>query len=84
MELFKDAPGYKEKIKILPHPSINSLLYEEYAPTWGIIGNTDTSLPKPTHEEGDWRRGCFICHLPGMTLERRLEIFAKLQKDVIL
>jgi hypothetical protein len=73
---------YKKKIKILDHPSINSYLYDEYAPGWGVIG--DKQIDKPTHEEGDWQKGDFLVHLPGMTLDRRIEIFKHLEKEIIL
>jgi hypothetical protein len=79
---FKEIDHWKEKIKMLPHPSINSYPYDHYAPSWGVIG--DRKIDRPTHEEGDWRPSDFICHLPGMSLEKRLEIFTKLQEEIIL
>lgn len=49
-------------LKILPHPAINSYRYDEYGKT-------------KTHEEGQWQQGDFLLHLPGMTNDRREEIF---------
>lgn len=49
-------------MKVLPHPAINSYRYDEYGKT-------------KTREEGQWHEGDFLLHLPGMTNERRLEIF---------
>ena len=65
------------KIKILPHPSINSYMYDEYAPTWGLIPGwkpTTGSSDKPTHEQGDWRKGDFLLHMPGLPNKRRIDI----------
>jgi hypothetical protein len=47
----------------LNHPSINSYLYELY-PEYG----------KQTHEQGQWQQGDFVLHLPGVGMEKRLEI----------
>jgi hypothetical protein len=69
-------------IKILSHPSINSYIYDEYGPTFGII--SDRKIEKPTHEEGNWEKGDFILHLPGIPIERRIEIFESLEKEIIL
>lgn len=75
----------KANVKYLNHPSINSIPYNEYAPSYGYI-NWDQYTPrktKPTLEMGDWQKGNFNCHLPGMTLERRIEIFKKLKEEII-
>lgn len=72
IEAIKDDKEWNSKIKILPHPSINSLMYDEYGERYGIIG--DRRIEKPTHEEGNWESKDFLLHLPGMPLERRLEI----------
>jgi hypothetical protein len=63
---------WMDKIKILPHPSINSYPYDYYAPNWGIIG--DKKIEKPTHDQGDWKKGDFIIHLPGKPLQERIDI----------
>lgn len=57
----KDDPS--NGIKILPHPSINSYLYENYP-----------DIPPQTHEQGQWEIGDFVLHLPGIGMERRMEI----------
>lgn len=62
--LSSDVPVYNEKVKILPHPSINSYLYESY-PECGI----------QTHETGQWQEGDFVLHLPGIGMDKRIEIF---------
>lgn len=50
-------------IKILPHPSINSYLYENYPEFKNI-----------THEQGQWEYGDFVLHLPGMGIATRIEV----------
>lgn len=50
----------------LPHPSINSYLYELY-PQYG----------EQTHEQGQWEAGDFVLHLPGVGMDKRLEILKK-------
>lgn len=75
------------KVKILGHPSINSYPYDEYAPNWGLIPDRTPLLDiedKPTHEQGNWQPGDFIAHLPGLTNARRIEIFNRLKKQIIL
>lgn len=53
--------NYKDKIKILPHPSINSYKYELYPEfEYGI--------------DGQWMEGDFVLHLPGLSIEKRIEI----------
>lgn len=52
-----------EKIKILPHPSINSYKYELY-PEFDIT----------EEEKGQWHEGNFVLHLPALSIEKRIEI----------
>lgn len=49
---------------ILPHPSINSFDYSLYS-EWPDVRS---------EEEGCWHPGNFLLHLPGVGMERRLEI----------
>lgn len=75
------------KVKILPHPSINSYPYDEYAPNWGLIPGRTPLLGikgKPTHEQGDWQKGDFIAHVPGLAMEHRLEVLGRLKEHIIL
>lgn len=68
------------KIKILPHPSINSYPIDYYAPSYGKIGYADGEIvPKPTHKKGAWQEGDFICHCPGLPLSQRIEIFKNIK-----
>jgi hypothetical protein len=57
-------PNFKDYIKILPHPSINSYKYELYP---------EFKLP----QEGQWEEGDFVLHLPGLSIERRIKELKK-------
>ncbi len=52
-----------EDICILPHPSINSFMYDLY-PEYSNV----------KHEEGNWEEGDFVLHLPGIGMDKRYEI----------
>lgn len=58
----KEHP-HDKKIKILNHPSINSLMYGLYPEHPDKVGSDE-----------DWREGNFVLHLPGLGIERRLEV----------
>jgi hypothetical protein len=62
--LYKDRYDVESKIKIVPHPCFNSYRYEFYP-------EID---PVPKHEEGNWQPNDFIMHVPGKTIEQRVEI----------
>lgn len=71
-------------VKILPHPSINSVPFDRYAPSYGKIGYREGEIvEKPTIEQGDWEKGNFVCHLPGKSLEERLKIFNEIREEII-
>lgn len=64
------------RIKILPHPSINSVPYECYYPSHGKIGYKEGDVvPIPTREEGRWAEGDFLLHIPGKPMADRIQIF---------
>ena len=67
-------------IEILPHPSINSYLYEEYGDNYGKIVGVQKS--KPTHIEGQWEPGDFALHLPGIPNSIRIEIFETIKTQI--
>jgi hypothetical protein len=56
-----ELPEFKDKVKILPHPSINSYFYNIY--NW------------PETTPGHFNKGDFILHLPGLGMEQRINIF---------
>lgn len=76
----------ESEILFLNHPSINSIPYQYYAPSYGYI-NWEQYEPRkeiPTHEMGNWEIGDFVCHLPGKTLQERIEIFNQIKEHIIL
>ncbi len=59
------------KVKILPHPSINSYKYELYKDILkDELGETIMS-----HEEGEWQPGDLLLHLPGLDMQTRINTF---------
>lgn len=83
--VFEEFCADSHIVKTLQHPAMNSIPYEYYAPSYGYI-NWEQYNPrkeKPTHEMGCWQKGDFCCHLPGMTLEKRIEIFNKIKEEIV-
>lgn len=65
-----------DRIKIVDHPSFNSYPIDLYAPSYGKINyEEDEFVKKPTHEQGAWQMGDYILHAPGLTIEKRIELF---------
>jgi hypothetical protein len=61
-----------DKIKILPHPSINCYPLEHYYPSYGKWGyQYGDKIQKPDNE---WGKESFIIHVPGLPLVQRLHI----------
>ncbi len=84
LEQYCDKPEIQNSITILPHPSINSIPYDLYSPSYGKIGFKEGDIvEKPTHEQGDYQHGDFLIHLPGMTLTKRIEIFNEYRNKII-
>ncbi len=73
------------KIKYCPHPAFNSVPYDlYYKPSYGKIGYIEGEEVKvPTHNQGNFKKGDFIFHLPGKTLEERIKIFTELKDKII-
>jgi hypothetical protein len=63
------------KVKYLPHPSINSYRYELYAGYEGDYFHDYMHIP---HEYGQWEPGDLLLHLPGLSLEKRIEVFKEM------
>ncbi len=59
------------KVKILPHPSINSYKYELYKD----ILKDELGETVMTHEEGEWQPGDLLLHLPGLDMQTRINTF---------
>lgn len=83
--LFEKVCSNISIVKTLNHPSINSIKFDEYYPSYGKpnfkIGDKVT---KPTVEQGDWIPECFICHLPAMPLEKRITTFQRIKQELNL
>lgn len=64
--------GFRDLLKIVPHPSFNSYLYTEYGLTM-------------EHHQGQWEKGDFCLHLPGRENSRRIEIFTspEIQEEIV-
>lgn len=61
---------HRIRVKILPHPSINSYKYELYRDE---IGERRMDVA-----DGEWNEDCLLLHLPGIGLQKRIEIFKSL------
>jgi hypothetical protein len=57
------------KVKYLPHPSINSYDYRLY---------NHFGLAVPAHDQGQWQPGDLLLHLPGLSLEKRIQVFKEM------
>ncbi len=68
-------------VKYCEQPCFNSVPYEYYAPSYGYIGYKEGEVREmPTESMGAWKPTHFCAHLPGMTLERRIEIFTEIKQ----
>ncbi len=65
------------KVKILPHPSINSYKYELYKNV--LKDELDKRIM--THSEGQWEQGDLLLHLPGLLFQQRIEIFKEMTNE---
>ncbi len=73
-----------EKTKIVHHPCFNSIPYEHYAPSFGKIGYKNGDIVSmPTAKEGNWEKGHFVCHTPGLGFEQRLSILNEIKQQII-
>lgn len=68
-----------DKIRVLPHPSINSYRYIEYGDGYGRINPNPNENTMPTHKDGNWEEGDFVLHLPGLSMQKRIEILSQLK-----
>lgn len=57
---------YVDHTKFIPHPSFNSIPYHLY---------DGFGWKKKSREVGQWEPGDLLMHLPGMTLQMRMDIF---------
>lgn len=74
-DLYESNELLNKNVCVLPQPSINSLNYNHYPE---YKQHTATDL-------GQWQKGHYLLHLPGMRLEQRINIFKDLLgKDNII
>ena len=67
---YQSSP-WKEKIKILDHPSINSYQYFRYK--------------KPPETAGNWKKGHLVLALPGLSFSERINIIGDfISKDNVI
>ncbi len=72
-------------VKYCEQPCFNSVPYESYyRPSYGKIGYKEGEIiTPPTEQQGQWQKGHFLMHLPGMELQKRIEIFNNHLKGII-
>lgn len=74
IQKMNEIPKWSKRTRILSHPSINSIYYRAYP-----------DHPIPKHEEGNWQPGDFVLHLPGKTMQDRIEILSsnEIQNNIL-
>lgn len=77
IDYFFQAPLARDIIKPLPQRVMNSYIYDLY-PEWQNRPHTDH-----TGNDGDWQPGDFMLHLPGIALDRRIEIMTEFLDKVV-
>lgn len=81
--VFEFCCSFTSNVKTLDHPTINSIDYSLYAPSYGKIGYKEGEVVEiPTEAEGNWNRNHLLLHLPGKTLSERIEIFKKVKAEI--
>lgn len=69
----KDDPNKNYKIKVIPHPAFNSYLSELYS-----------HVEQPVSiEQGQWEKGCFVCHVPSQGLFTRVKFLTELKEKIV-
>ena len=64
MEYLLKEANIGDSVKIVPHPCFNSYLSELYP-----------EVPQPvTEQQGQWKIGSYILHLPALSIDKRVEI----------
>lgn len=62
--------AFGQLCKIVQHPSFNSFMYAEYGKTM-------------EHHQGEFHLGDFILHLPGIGMDRRIEILSVAKNFIV-
>jgi hypothetical protein len=61
-----------DRICIVEHPAFNSLLYENYPEIVGL-----------KESKGQWRVGDFVLHLPGIGMQKRIDILNETKNKIV-
>lgn len=61
--------GRAEDFSVQPQKRFNSFLWKEYS--------------EPESTPGNWTQGDYILHLPGMTIEKRVELLTRYKEEII-
>jgi len=69
----KDIGSLLDRMKILPHPSINSYLHPSLDLAIGDVYPEWASTAFPNA----WHEGDFLLHLPGMNLDQRMDLMRR-------
>lgn len=77
IDFFFTAPLGRDIIKALPQRVMNSYIYDLY-PEW-----KDRPQLDHTGNDGNWVHGDFMLHLPGIPLEKRIEIMTEFLGKVV-
>lgn len=64
---------YGNIISVLKHPAFNSFLSELYP---------EIEQPK-TEQQGQWVKGSYILHLPGLSINQRVSIFNEIKEQIV-
>ena len=74
--------SWKDKISVLPQSAFNSYPYQYYGERFGKISG-DKPVLKPSHEQGDWKIGDFVIHVPGLELSIRESILSEVKRHIV-
>jgi len=62
-----------DDVSIFDHPAFNSYLSQLYP-----------EIPQPvTKEQGQWEPGCFVLHVPALSIEKRIEVLKEYSQYVV-
>lgn len=73
VQYLRDTTLFRERMKILPHPSINSFNYELYPECPDIR----------KREQGHWHKKDFIFHAPGLSISKREEVLNNIKEHIV-
>lgn len=72
---------FEHRIQILPQSTINSYKYQFYGDRFGKISG-EPPIEMPNHKNGQWQRGDFILHCPGIPYNTRINILEEVKNHI--